>query len=260
MPRSRTFLSGLVIAVLAGGIIGLAVAALIGLAQQADWVPSQGTGIGTCVAAGVGFAVAWLLAGRRPEAEPHQSDVAEPVSSPAVPEREEPQHSPAPASDTPAMTARRTAPAGTATAGELLAAGAVLLAGGATTRAEAIEEAGQLLVEAGAVYPEYVAAMQARERASSTHMGNALAIPRGQHDARGLVRRSALAFVRYPAPLDWRGNRVRFVVAIAGVDDADQVRLVSRVAEVFLDDAAVAGLEATDDPDDVVAAFARRAR
>jgi mannitol/fructose-specific phosphotransferase system IIA component len=50
------------------------------------------------------------------------------------------------------------------------------------------------------------------------------------------------------------------VVAIAAVDDADQVRLVSRVAEVFLDDAAVSRIEATDDPGDVVAAFAPRVR
>lgn len=259
MPRSRTFLSGLVISVLAGGIVGVAVAALVGLAQQADWVPSQGTAVGTSVAAGVGYAVAWLLAGRR-KPEPLPAGVAEPADGPVVPgPAAEPVPAPAATSDgpAPADSPPRESPAA---AGDLLDGGSVRLAGSATTRAEAIEEVGQLLVDAGAVYPGYVAAMQARERGGSTHMGNALAIPRGEHDARGLVRRSALAFVRYPATLDWHGNRVRFVVAIAAVDDADQVRLVSRVAEVFLDDAAVSRIEATDDPGDVVAAFAPRVR
>lgn len=263
MPRSRTFLFGLVLSVLAGGIVGAGVAALIGVSQQGDWLPSQPTAVGACVAAAVGFGVAWLLAGRsRRPAEPDAlpavlpAVVPEPAATVAT-EPARPDESGGPAQPVPPRAAATpVASPASPTASDLLPA-AVKLYGNATTRDAAIEEAGALLVEAGAVEPEYVAAMHQHERSSSTHMGNALAVPRGSHAARGLVHRSALAFVRYPSTVDWHGNRVRFVVAIAGVDGADQVRLVSRVAEVFLDDAVVAQLEATGEVADVVEAFAR---
>lgn len=255
MSRSRPFLFGLVVGILAGGIVGGGLAVLVGGAQPDAWLP-QGVAIGTSVAAGIGYLTAWLVIGRTrpvPPASPiPESALAARIQATAIeptdPDRE-PDSEPAPAAATgsgPRNPARTEGP---------LPVEAIQLAGRATGRMEAIEEAGALLVASGAVEPAYVAAMQVRERTVSTHMGGALAVPHGSRDTRQLVRHSALALVRYPDTIDWYGNRVRFVVAIAAVDEADQVRLVSRVAEVFLDEETVARLEETADVAEVADAF-----
>ncbi len=111
---------------------------------------------------------------------------------------------------------------------------AIVLAGSARTRDDAIAEAGALLVTAGAVEPGYVDAMHERERSVSTHMGNLLAIPHGTNESKGDIRRTALSFVRYLDGVDWDGNRVEFVVAIAGTGD-DHLALLSRLAGAFSD-------------------------
>jgi PTS system mannitol-specific IIC component len=140
----------------------------------------------------------------------------------------------------------------TATGGDALAAESVVLAGAATTRDEAITEAGRLLVAAGAVDPAYVDAMHAREQSVSTHMGNGLAIPHGTNEAKSAIRRTGLSFVRYGAPIDWNGKPAEFVVGIAGAGD-DHLALLSRIAEVFTDDAQVERLRAATNVEDVLA-------
>ncbi len=255
MTRSRSFLSGLVAAVLAGGVAGAGVAALIGGFQNAGWVPSQATAIGACVAGAVGFVAAWL-ATRRSEVG-QDPGPARPLPEPPL----EPDLAIATEPPAPSPVPRAAASPDPLPGEEgLLPAAAVRLYGTATSREAAIDEVGQLLVDSGAAEAGYIAAMHDHERASSTHMGNALAVPRGAPAAGALVVRPGLAFVRYPGSIDWYGNRVRFVVAIAAADGADQVRLVSRVAEVFLDDAVVAQLEATGEVGDVTDAFARAGR
>src|SRR5690606_8199801 len=96
----------------------------------------------------------------------------------------------------------------------LLARESIVLEGEATTMAEAITEAGRLLVAAGAVPEEYVDSMHEREESVSTHMGNGLAIPHGTNEAKGLIRRTAISFVRYPSGLDWNGKETEFVIGI----------------------------------------------
>jgi PTS system mannitol-specific IIC component len=140
---------------------------------------------------------------------------------------------------------------GPAAEGAVLTASSVVLDGTATTRDEAITEAGQLLVAAGAVEPSYVAAMHEREQSVSTAMGNALAIPHGTNDAKGLIRRTGISFVRLATPLDWNGKPVEFVVGIAGAGD-DHLSLLSRIAETFTDEGAVARLRAARTPEEVL--------
>jgi len=136
--------------------------------------------------------------------------------------------------------------------GEVLARRSIVLGGTATTRDAAITEAGQLLVDAGAVDPTYVDAMHARETSVSTAMGNSLAIPHGTNEAKGLIRRTGISFVRYADPIDWNGKPTEFVIGIAGAGD-DHLALLSRIAETFTDQAAVARLRAATTPDEVLA-------
>ncbi|HEX5090480.1 MAG TPA: PTS mannitol transporter subunit IICBA [Nocardioides sp.] len=135
---------------------------------------------------------------------------------------------------------------------DVLARQSIVLGGSARTRDDAITEAGNLLVAAGAVDVAYVAAMHERETSVSTAMGNSLAIPHGTNEAKELIRRTAISFVRYDQPIDWNGKPAEFVLGIAGAGD-DHLALLSRIAETFTDQDAVARLRAAATPDDVLA-------
>jgi len=118
-------------------------------------------------------------------------------------------------------------------------------------RAAAITRAGQLLVDAGAVEASYVDAMHEREESVSTFMGNGLAIPHGTNEAKSAVRRTAISFVRYSEGVEWKNKQVKFVVGIAALGD-DHLKLLGRIAEVFLDKDQVARLEAAATPAEVL--------
>lgn len=131
---------------------------------------------------------------------------------------------------------------------EILSGSSIVAAGSATTRDEAIREAGQLLVDAGAVRPEYLDAMLAREASVSTYMGNYLAIPHGTNEAKDSIIRSALSLVRYPNPIDWGGEQVRFAVGIAGQNN-EHLDILAKIAILFSDEDDVARLIDAPDAD-----------
>jgi PTS system mannitol-specific IIC component len=118
----------------------------------------------------------------------------------------------------------------------------IRLGGTARTRDDAITEAGRLLVAAGAVDAAYVDSMHERERSVSTHMGNGLSIPHGTNEAKSSIKRSAISFIRYAEPIDWKGKPTTFVIGIAGAGE-DHLSLLQKIAHVFLDKAKVAQLE-----------------
>lgn len=132
---------------------------------------------------------------------------------------------------------------GSAVSSSLLVDDAIRLQGSAHGMEDAITEAGDLLVATGAVDTSYVAAMHEREKSVSTHMGSGLAIPHGTNEAKSAIRHSAMSFVRYEQPIDWKGKPTRFVIGIAGQGD-DHLQLLQRIAHVFLDADKVARLEA----------------
>ncbi|MBS43633.1 MAG: PTS mannose transporter subunit IIA [Nocardioides sp.] len=119
------------------------------------------------------------------------------------------------------------------------------------SRDQAIDRAGRLLMAAGAVDDSYVASMHDREATVSTYMGNLLALPHGTNEAKAGVRRSAIAFVRYPQGVDWNGKQVKFVVGVAAQGD-DHLALLSRIAQVFSDESQVARLEEARTTSDVM--------
>ena len=136
--------------------------------------------------------------------------------------------------------------------GGLLAEESIVLDGGSATRDDAITRAGELLVAAGAVEPSYVAGMHERERSVSTAMGNLLAIPHGTNEAKAAVSRTAISFVRYPGGIDWAGKQVKYVVGIAALGN-EHLKLLGRIAEVFLDEEQVRRLDAATSPAEVMA-------
>ena len=127
----------------------------------------------------------------------------------------------------------------------------IVLSGTARTRDEAIAEAARLLEAAGAVTSDYEAAMRQRESLVSTFMGNGLAIPHGTNEAKEAILASALTIVRYDEPIDWDGNPVRVVAAIAG-KDGGHMAVLSSLALVFSDDSDVEQLLAAESPQQVL--------
>jgi len=135
---------------------------------------------------------------------------------------------------------------------DVLSRDSILLGGTARDRDAAITEAGQLLVAAGAVDEAYVAAMHERETSVSTFMGNGLAIPHGTNEAKALIRQTAISFVRYDEPIDWKGSPATYVVGIAGAGD-DHLTVLQALAGAFTDDARIAALDVAQTPEDVMA-------
>ncbi len=140
---------------------------------------------------------------------------------------------------------------------EVLDAASVVLQGSASTLEAAIDEAGALLVAARAVSPAYVAAMHERESSVSTYMGNGLAIPHGTNEAKSEIARSAMCFVRYAEPIDWKGQPAEFVVGIAGAGD-DHLTLLSQLAGVFSDTAQVERLRGAASTEEVLGILAEQ--
>jgi PTS system mannitol-specific IIC component len=133
----------------------------------------------------------------------------------------------------------------------LLQESSIVIDGGSATREEAITRAGELLVAAGAVDVSYVDAMHLRETSVSTAMGNQLAIPHGTNEAKAAVRRTAISFVRYSDGVDWAGREVKYVVGIAALGN-EHLKLLARIAEVFVDPQQVHRLETANSPLDVM--------
>ncbi|WP_043617173.1 PTS sugar transporter subunit IIA [Nonomuraea candida] len=117
---------------------------------------------------------------------------------------------------------------------DLLDPRAVLLRESAPDRAAAIRRCGRALVEVGAVAEPYIEAMLERERSLSTYVGEGVAIPHGTGAAKADILRDALCVVRFPAGVDWDGERVTLCVGIAAKDNG-HVPLLAELAEILLD-------------------------
>jgi PTS system mannitol-specific IIA component len=130
----------------------------------------------------------------------------------------------------------------------------VRVAESAVDRTAAIHRCADVLDSIDAVYPPYRAAMFARERTMSTYMGEGVAIPHGVDVSRSLVRRDALAVLRFPDGVDWAGNRVIVCVAIAARGDG-HIELLAALAEILLDPSRAAALRAAEDPDQIAHMF-----
>ena len=178
-------------------------------------------------------------AGPKAEAAPAVTPPAAPVAAAAV-----------------APVAAATASATVEDPNAILKLSSIVMDGKASDRDSAIDEAGELLVASGAVDRGYIGSMHDRERSVSTYMGNFLAIPHGTNEAKGLIQRSAISVVRYPRGIEWNGNPVKFVIGIAGANN-EHLELLSKIAEVFLDNEAVAALDHAQTPKDIADAFGK---
>ncbi|MEV6306895.1 PTS sugar transporter subunit IIA [Actinoplanes sp. NPDC051861] len=134
---------------------------------------------------------------------------------------------------------------------DLLDRRAIRLAEKAADREEAIRRCGEILKETGAVEPGYIDTMLAREQSISTYVGEGVAIPHGTLSGKELVKRDALAVLRFPEGVDWGGEQVTVCVAIAAAGDG-HVELLAALAEILLDEDQARELREATDPDKVI--------
>ncbi|WP_065569858.1 PTS sugar transporter subunit IIA [Microbacterium oleivorans] len=133
---------------------------------------------------------------------------------------------------------------------EVLTLGQIRIHSGSVSQEQAMKEAADILEAAGAVTSAYFDAMQQREVAVSTYMGNELAIPHGTNETKEAILDSALSFVRYDGGVDWGGEHVSFVVGIAGKGD-EHLEILSQIALLFSEDDEVAKLKAAQTPEEL---------
>ena len=120
----------------------------------------------------------------------------------------------------------------------------------AADRWDAVRQCGAVLEELGAVDDGYGLLMLEREHSVSTFVGEGVAIPHGTEAARGLVRRTALAVLQFPAGVDWGGQTVTTCVAIAARGD-EHIAMLSALALLLLEPDQAAALRAASDPEEI---------
>ncbi|MTT32570.1 PTS mannitol transporter subunit IICBA [Terrilactibacillus sp. BCM23-1] len=98
-----------------------------------------------------------------------------------------------------------------------------------TTKEEAIVFAGQILVDGGYVKESYIDAMIARDKLTSTFVGNGVAIPHGTDEAKKDILASGVTIIQVPEGVDFDGNEVRLLFGIAG-KDGTHLNILSDIA------------------------------
>jgi phosphocarrier protein FPr len=118
----------------------------------------------------------------------------------------------------------------------------------AKDKPDAIRQAGELLVAGGRVLPEYVDGMLAREQSMSTCLGNGVAIPHGIFENRGHILKTGISVLQLTEAIPWdEDETVSLVIGIAASSD-EHVGVLANLAEVIEDEAKLAALLQTDDP------------
>ncbi|NLL66942.1 MAG: PTS sugar transporter subunit IIA [Clostridiaceae bacterium] len=119
----------------------------------------------------------------------------------------------------------------------------------------AIEKAGQLLVNGGYVMPEYINAMQEREKVLTTYIGNGIAIPHGGGAAKNLILKSGISIIQYPQGVKFEEGKVAYlVVGIAGKGN-EHMQILTNLAEFIQDEDVVKELFQTNDKNKIYEAF-----
>ncbi|MGI6085387.1 MAG: PTS sugar transporter subunit IIA [Acetivibrionales bacterium] len=131
----------------------------------------------------------------------------------------------------------------------------IILGERSVDKTAAIEKVGQLLVNGGYVMPEYINAMQEREKVLTTYIGNGIAIPHGVGAARNLILKSGIAIVQYPQGVQFEEGKVAYlVVGIAGKGN-EHMQILTNLAEFIQDEDVVKELFQTRDKNQIYQAF-----
>ena len=110
----------------------------------------------------------------------------------------------------------------------------------AQNKEQAIRYAGQKLVEGGYVEPDYIDAMLAREKLTSTYLGESIAVPHGTIEAKDRVIKTGIVICQYPNGIqfgDEPDEIAHLVIGIAAQNN-EHIEVIMRITSA-LDEAGV---------------------
>ncbi len=120
----------------------------------------------------------------------------------------------------------------------------------------AINKVGDLLVKSNYVNQAYVDAMHKRNTSLSVFLGNYLAVPHGEFEAKQHILHSGISVLFLPNGMDWQGNKVHFVVGLAGKGE-EHMEILSNIAEVFQEEENVLSLVKNQSIDEIYKIFSK---
>jgi mannitol PTS system EIIA component len=116
---------------------------------------------------------------------------------------------------------------------EVLTSEMVLLGAQAAGKVDAIRQAGEVLIKSGCVAPAYVEGMLARERVTSTYLGNGIAIPHGELADLRSVLRTGVSVIQLPEGVEWEpGERAYLVIGLASTNQ-EHVEVLTNLVELL---------------------------
>lgn len=104
----------------------------------------------------------------------------------------------------------------------------------ARPKEQVIRDIGRKLWESGYVEESYVEAMLLREDSFSTNIGNGIALPHGIEAAKKSIKHSGIAVMVFPEGTDWGSEKVKLVIAVAGIGE-EHLEILSNIAEKLSD-------------------------
>ncbi|EJJ0660791.1 fused PTS fructose transporter subunit IIA/HPr protein [Cronobacter sakazakii] len=101
----------------------------------------------------------------------------------------------------------------------------------------AIRQIADALVKAGNVSAGYVDGMLAREKQTSTFLGNGIAIPHGTTDTRDQVLKTGVQVFQFPQGVAWGDDQVAYVAIGIAASSDEHLGLLRQLTHVLSDDA-----------------------
>lgn len=124
----------------------------------------------------------------------------------------------------------------------------------ATNKEQAIRFAGEQLVKGGYVQPEYVDAMMAREKLTSTYLGESIAVPHGTIEAKDRVLKTGIVFCQYPQGVRWgddADDSARLVIGIAARNN-EHISVITKLTNALDEDGVIDRLANTKSVEEVL--------
>ncbi len=118
----------------------------------------------------------------------------------------------------------------------------------AGSKEEAIRLVAGALAQAGNVTPGYVEGMLARERQTSTWLGNGIAIPHGTTDTRDEVLKTGVQVYQFPDGVPWGEDQTVYVALGIAARSDEHLGLLRQLTHVLSDDSVAERLKSAVDP------------
>ncbi len=125
----------------------------------------------------------------------------------------------------------------------------------AIDKATAIEFIANQLKHLGYVQTGFAQAMLAREKQTTTYLGNGIAIPHGTLAARNLINQTGVFIAQYPQGIDWgNGEKAFIIIGIAAQSD-EHLAILRRITELLSDEHLAKKLAETTNVSDFIEIF-----